>query len=340
MDFQFTSEQTLFKESVDRFIDRLVRLRSRAWLSPRATTGFSREHWRQFAELGWLGIAFSEEHGGFGGSPVETMILMEAFGKGLVLEPFVPAIVLGGTALAWGATSVGAARAAGEALIAGRYAAYRSLTPKNARATITDSSKRALAARGATSSCDGAKRTVPYGAAADRLVVSVRTRRRRLRDPSMASRSFSSTATQRAFPAPIIGRWTVGRASDVTVRRRARRHREDVLGELGRGPSRCSIARSMPASERSAPRRSATMSVMQQHDARVSQNARAVRRSDRLVPSTSAPRGRHADPTRARPVHHVCTERMALDRRRAGRASVGKALSATKVQVVALRAVS
>ena len=48
------------------------------------------------AELGWLGLAFSEEEGGFGGNQIDTLVLMEQFGKGLVLEPFLANIVLGG----------------------------------------------------------------------------------------------------------------------------------------------------------------------------------------------------------------------------------------------------
>ena len=172
MDFQLTSEQTLFKESVDRFITEAYGFDARMALATSAD-GFSREHWRQYAELGWLGIAFSEEHGGFGGSPVETMILMEAFGKGLVLEPFVPAIVLGGTALAHGATSAAHRELletliAGEALLSLAYAEERSrydygLVETRARRDGSDLMVR------------GAKRAVPYGAAADRLVVSVRT---------------------------------------------------------------------------------------------------------------------------------------------------------------------
>ena len=52
------------------------------------------------AELGWLGMAFSEDDGGYGGGPIETMIVMEQFGKGLVLEPFLPTVVLGGGMIA------------------------------------------------------------------------------------------------------------------------------------------------------------------------------------------------------------------------------------------------
>src|SRR5260370_42639819 len=52
------------------------------------------------AELGWLGMSFKEADGGYGGGPIETMIVMEQFGKGLVLEPFLPTVVLGGGMIA------------------------------------------------------------------------------------------------------------------------------------------------------------------------------------------------------------------------------------------------
>ena len=68
--------------------------------SPRPTSGLLPENWAQFAELGWLGMSFSEEDGGYGGGPIETMIVMEQFGKGLVLEPFLPTVVLGGGMIA------------------------------------------------------------------------------------------------------------------------------------------------------------------------------------------------------------------------------------------------
>src|SRR5690606_10529596 len=68
------------------------------------TGGFSADNWNGFAELGLLGIPFSEEDGGFGGGPVETLIVMEAMGRSLALEPYFASLVLGGTALRFGAS--------------------------------------------------------------------------------------------------------------------------------------------------------------------------------------------------------------------------------------------
>ena len=84
MDFSFTDEQALLQDSVQRFIQNSYAFDSRQKLI-KTEDGFSRENWASFAELGWLALPFSEESGGFGGTAVETMILMEEFGKGLVV---------------------------------------------------------------------------------------------------------------------------------------------------------------------------------------------------------------------------------------------------------------
>ncbi|MBD5605466.1 MAG: acyl-CoA dehydrogenase family protein, partial [Candidatus Eremiobacteraeota bacterium] len=75
MDFTLSSEQQQIKESVDRFVADAYGFDARMALS-KSADGFSRDHWSTFAELGWLGIALPEDRGGFGGTPVETMIVM------------------------------------------------------------------------------------------------------------------------------------------------------------------------------------------------------------------------------------------------------------------------
>lgn len=64
--------------------------------------GYSQQHWRQFADLGWLSIPFAEELGGIGGSIPDTLYIMQAFGKALVVEPFVSSVGLAGQAIALG----------------------------------------------------------------------------------------------------------------------------------------------------------------------------------------------------------------------------------------------
>src|SRR5260370_42292763 len=95
MDFDFNDDQRLLRDSVERLITERYSFeqRHRYSLEP---DGWSHEIWAQLAELGLLGLPFAEAHGGFGGGPVETMMVMEAFGRGLVLEPYLATVVLGG----------------------------------------------------------------------------------------------------------------------------------------------------------------------------------------------------------------------------------------------------
>src|SRR5215217_8625249 len=95
MDFDLTDEQRLLKESVDRLLaDRYAFEDRRRYAQE--PEGFSRALWEQYAELGLLGLPFAEEHGGFGGGAVETMIVMEALGRALALEPYLATVILGG----------------------------------------------------------------------------------------------------------------------------------------------------------------------------------------------------------------------------------------------------
>ncbi len=101
MDFAFTDEQKLLADSVARFVTKDYPFEARRKLMA-SDEGWSRETWKSLAELGWLAAPFSEAQGGLGGGPVEATIVMEGFGKGLVLEPYLPTVVLGGGLLAAG----------------------------------------------------------------------------------------------------------------------------------------------------------------------------------------------------------------------------------------------
>ena len=98
MNFELSEEQKMIQQSVERFVQENYDLTNRVKISSE-DPGYSQEYWTAMAELGWLGLAFSEEEGGFGGNQIDTLVLMEQFGKGLVLEPFLANIVLGGGAI-------------------------------------------------------------------------------------------------------------------------------------------------------------------------------------------------------------------------------------------------
>jgi alkylation response protein AidB-like acyl-CoA dehydrogenase len=94
MDLTPSDEQRLLRESADRFVSDTCTAdhRRKAAAEP---NGFSAETWKQFAELGWLALPIAEEHGGLGGGAIEIGILMEAFGRGLVSEPYLSTVVIG-----------------------------------------------------------------------------------------------------------------------------------------------------------------------------------------------------------------------------------------------------
>src|SRR5215471_9211938 len=98
MDFELSEEQRLLRESIERLLaDHYGFDKRRGYLAE--PEGWSRALWAQYAELGLLGLPFAEDHGGFGGGPIEVMLVMEAFGRVLALEPYLTTVVLGGTAL-------------------------------------------------------------------------------------------------------------------------------------------------------------------------------------------------------------------------------------------------
>jgi pimeloyl-CoA dehydrogenase small subunit len=95
MDFSFSEEQTLLRNSVSRYLADNYKFED--WRKfTRGETGRDPKHWAQFAELGLLAAPLPEAHGGLGGDAVSTMIVMEEFGRALVVEPYVPTVVVGG----------------------------------------------------------------------------------------------------------------------------------------------------------------------------------------------------------------------------------------------------
>ncbi|HDZ07649.1 acyl-CoA dehydrogenase family protein [Pseudohongiella sp.] len=96
MDFSYSDEQQMLQDSVQKFVKGRYDFDTRKKLIE-SDRGFSDEYWNLFAELGWLTVPFREEDGGFGGSAVDLMVVMEEFGKGMVVEPFLATAVLSGS---------------------------------------------------------------------------------------------------------------------------------------------------------------------------------------------------------------------------------------------------
>src|ERR1700750_2901442 len=95
MDFDLSEEQRLLKESLDGLLTDAYDFEQRKKYM-KEKGGWSQAIWGKLAEQGLLGLPFSEDDGGFGGGGVETMIVMEALGKALVLEPYLATVILAG----------------------------------------------------------------------------------------------------------------------------------------------------------------------------------------------------------------------------------------------------
>jgi alkylation response protein AidB-like acyl-CoA dehydrogenase len=103
MDFDLNDEQRLLKDSVDRLMAGQYDFEQRKAYA-KHSGGYDPKIWAQYAELGLLALPFTEADGGIGGGPVETMIVMEAFGRGLILEPYLASVVMAGSILRNGAS--------------------------------------------------------------------------------------------------------------------------------------------------------------------------------------------------------------------------------------------
>jgi alkylation response protein AidB-like acyl-CoA dehydrogenase len=96
VDFNFSEDQTMLRDSVARYLQDRYDFDTRR-KAIQSESGWRPEVWKAFAEeLGILGAPFSEAHGGFGGGPIENMVVMEEIGKALVVEPYLSTVVIGG----------------------------------------------------------------------------------------------------------------------------------------------------------------------------------------------------------------------------------------------------
>lgn len=95
MDLNYSDDQLMLRESADRFLSQKYSFEHFRKIEAEGTA-FDEEIWGALAHLGWLGLPISESNGGLGGGAIETAIVSEAMGKALVLEPYVPGVVLAG----------------------------------------------------------------------------------------------------------------------------------------------------------------------------------------------------------------------------------------------------
>ncbi|MEM8982463.1 MAG: acyl-CoA dehydrogenase [Pseudomonadota bacterium] len=172
MDFSLTDEQTMLADSVARFIDNDYDFDKRQALAA-SDTGYSKENWQTFAELGWTAVPFADVDGGLDGGAVETMLIMEQLGRGLVVEPYLASIVLAGGALRRRANAEQRQRWL-STLIDGSSVAALAYAEPQSRFNIADVAVSATPS-GDQWSLNGSKSVVLNGGEADLFVVSART---------------------------------------------------------------------------------------------------------------------------------------------------------------------
>ncbi len=172
MDFSLTDEQKIFQESVTRFVASEYDFRNRRKIL-KTEAGHLPEHWAKFAELGWLAAPLPEEHGGLGGSPVETMIVMEQFGRGLVSSPYLGTVVLCGTLIGAGGSDAQKAALLPAVADGSLRLAFAFVEPQ-ARYDLHDVTTTARKDRDGYS-IDGHKGVVLHAATAEKIIVPART---------------------------------------------------------------------------------------------------------------------------------------------------------------------
>lgn len=172
MDFDLSDEQRMLQDSVLRLLSEHCDFEQRqAQLAQPG--GYSHALWQQFAEMGLLGLPFAEADGGFGGGPVETLIAMQAIGRSLAPQPYLPTVVLaGGLVQQLGTPELRASVL--PAIAEGRLTLALAHTETAARYELAHVETSARA-DGPGWILDGAKRVVLGGDGADRFIVSART---------------------------------------------------------------------------------------------------------------------------------------------------------------------
>lgn len=171
MNFEFTEEQTMIKDSVSRFVRDEYDFDTRRAIV-NSDDGISREYWSMFAELGWLSVPFAEEYGGFGGSVEDIAAVMEELGKGIVVEPYASTVVVFGGLLSASDNSALKAEVI-PSIIDGSCLGSLASTEAQSRYEMADVATSATACDGGFK-INGEKTVVANGGTANKFIVTAR----------------------------------------------------------------------------------------------------------------------------------------------------------------------
>jgi len=217
MDFNYTEEQQLLKDSVERFLDKNYSFGIRREIIA-ARQGMSAVAWEGFASLGLLGLPIPPEHEGFGGGAVDTMIVMEALGKYLVVEPYLPTVILGASTIVLGGSQA-QRRVLLPSIVNGSMKLAFAHAEPGSRYSLTHVETTARQ-EGGFWVINGRKSVVLHGAIADLLIVSARTSGE-VRDPHGISLFFVNPSEKgvagQEFPTYDGARAVEAHFSDVRI---------------------------------------------------------------------------------------------------------------------------
>jgi len=172
MDFSLSEEQQMLKDSIGKFVQNDYDFDSRM-KTVNSAQAFNKDHWSLFAELGWLMVPFSEADGGLGGSAADLMVVMEEFGKGIVIEPFLATAVIGGGLIAAQGSEAQKTEILPE-VMAGNLQMALAFTEAQSRYCLHNVATTAEK-KGDTFTLNGQKSVVLNGGVADKIIVLART---------------------------------------------------------------------------------------------------------------------------------------------------------------------
>ena len=169
MDFDFSDDQEMLRDSVRKWVDKAYSFEHRRGIVKQG--GYSKQSWKDLADLGLLGLQVPEAHGGMGFGPVDAMVVMEELGRGIVLEPFAPVALVATHLLSAGHAPSAAlwlqGIAEGKELVA---LAHQERTARYRLAHVETTAKNV----GGTWQLTGTKSMVPAGAHAGAFIVPAR----------------------------------------------------------------------------------------------------------------------------------------------------------------------
>ena len=172
MDLSLSVEHSILRDSVERFVRESYPFDKRRKIVDESES-FLQENWQGFSKLGWLGLNLPEEFGGNGGSAVDTMVVAEALGPGLILEPFLETVVIGSKLIQVGSNEKQKSEFLSN-LVRGRLILTFAFAEPQSRYSLSDVQLSAKP-NGDQFVLNGKKAVVRHASSADKIIVSART---------------------------------------------------------------------------------------------------------------------------------------------------------------------